>query len=89
MTKVQTYCTPWRASAGSSMISYAWRDTLPELYVDYHEYKALEAENARLREALSALYSRVRVDADAREWWGYEQELARAALTQREGGEDE
>ena len=46
MTEVKTYCPHWRASVGSTMMEYALRDSLPYLYVDYHDYKALEAELA-------------------------------------------
>ena len=57
MTKVQTYCTTWKASVGSTMIDYGCRDSLPDLYVDYHEYKALEAELTQLRTENARLIS--------------------------------
>ena len=49
MSEVKTYCPTWRASVGSTMIDYTNRDSTPDLYVDYHDYKALEAELVQLR----------------------------------------
>ena len=91
MTKVQTYCTTWKASVGSTMMEYAHRDSLPDLYVDYHEYKALEAENARLRAECDRLkkaleeirYTSIHYTQDGDEV----QHIVDAALAQQEGGE--
>ena len=56
MTKVKTYCPTWRASDGSTMIEYTRRDSQPDLYVDYHDYKAMEAELAEAVKLLRAAW---------------------------------
>ena len=88
MTEVKTYCPTWRASAGSTMIEYALRDSLPDLYVDYHEYKALEAENARLRDALGAIRNDFNSYPDVLARFNMHRKSTEA-LTQREGGDNE
>ena len=67
MTEVKTYCPTWRASVGSTMIEYTYRDSLPDLYVDYHDYKALEAELAEAVELLGEARQTL-IDEGLREW---------------------
>ena len=67
MTEVKTYCPTWRASVGSTMIESDLRFSQPELYVDYHDYKALEAELAEAVELLGEARQTL-IDEGLREW---------------------
>ena len=67
MTEVKTYSPHWRASVSSTMMEYALRDSQPDLYVDYHDYKALEAELAEAVELLGEARQTL-IDEGLREW---------------------